>query len=431
MDQKLKEELYARLKDNSRLLDFLLDSMFDGVFFLDLSKARREWFNQVFINKLGYRDAADLPENYDWHAHVFTDDLKQAEHNLLEHLDNPKVPLEGVVRYRHLDGSIIHMRYRGIVVHDDAGEPVRLFGTHTDVTAYKEAEFEIKRLNKDYERIFNGTQDTMFLIEIVGYRRFRFIRNNKMHEKMTGISYEQLAGKTPEELMGEKVGAKVTSHYQRCVDRQETITYEETLPFKTGQTTWLTTLTPHINPIGVSYIVGSSKEISKLKELEQKLHHSAYSDYLTQLPNRRQFFEHLEDRLNEQNQPPCSLLFIDLNDFKGINDRFGHQVGDEVLIDFAAFLKQQFKEGAFLARVGGDEFMVLLEGHFEEVILKRLIENLQTTMRARKLFTSLNAVVTPAIGYARFPEDGETIEKLVREADRYMYQNKTKHKLRA
>ncbi|TVP95716.1 MAG: sensor domain-containing diguanylate cyclase [Acholeplasmatales bacterium] len=429
MDDKLKAELYDFLKTDEQVLEYLLDDMFDGAFFMDLKRERHEWLNKTFFARLGIEvtKRQDV-DDFDWRTQVVAGDLKMAEHNLLEHLSHPDIPLEGVVRYRHLDGSIIWMRYRGIVIRDESGAPSRLFGTHTDITAYKQAELEIKRLNEEYQRIFNGTQDTMFLVEILGYRRFRFIRNNTMHEKLTGISYEQLKGKTPEDLMGEEVGAQITSHYQRCVDLQEAITYEERLPFKTGYTTWLTTLTPHINPVGFSYIVGSSKEISHLKELEIKLHRSAYHDYLTQLPNRRNFFEHIEARFAKTEETPCALLFIDLNDFKAINDRFGHQMGDQVLIDFARFLKKHIVEDAFIARVGGDEFMVLLEGHYEESKLKCLIEHLQNGIRVLKIFDRINAVVTPAIGYARFPEDGHTIEKLVKEADRYMYQNKTKHK---
>lgn len=128
----------------------------------------------------------------------------------------------------------------------------------------------IAELNLELEKVFNGTNDAMFLIKVEN-GQFRYIRNNKTHQKLTGFFLEMIKDKTPAELVGEELGRVIEANYRRCLESGETITYEETLNLPAGERVWLTSLTPVIEKDRVKYIVGSSKDITLQKKNEERL----------------------------------------------------------------------------------------------------------------------------------------------------------------
>ncbi|NJN46117.1 MAG: diguanylate cyclase [Candidatus Competibacteraceae bacterium] len=112
-----------------------------------------------------------------------------------------------------------------------------------------------------------------------------------------------------------------------------------------------------------SRVAGSMTDITDRKRFETELMHSALHDSLTGLPNRRFFLERLDEALRaNQNQARCAVLFLDLDRFKVVNDSLGHAAGDELLRQFAERLRQVLQQGETVARFGGDEFSILLEG---------------------------------------------------------------------
>lgn len=142
----------------------------------------------------------------------------------------------------------------------------------------------IENLNLELEKIFNGTQDAMFLVRVEN-GEFRYIRNNIAHQKLTGFSMDDIKDKTPVEVLGNELGKIIENNYKRCVEAQKTITYEETLKLPGGERTWLTSLTPVIENNIVKYIVGSSKDITlqKIAEKEKedllKRYHAMFNEH--------------------------------------------------------------------------------------------------------------------------------------------------------
>lgn len=128
-----------------------------------------------------------------------------------------------------------------------------------------------RQLAKDYERVFHTTQDAIFLVEVIEPGVFRYLRTNEAHQNLTGIPLDQIQGKTPQELVGKERGNQIVSNYQKCLECQEPLTYEETLDLPGGKRTWLTTLTPVIEEEKPIYIVGSGTDITQQKIAEQAL----------------------------------------------------------------------------------------------------------------------------------------------------------------
>lgn len=174
-------------------------------------------------------------------------------------------------------------------------------------------------------------------------------------------------------------------------------------------------------------VVGTLQDITERKVLEKQLEHQALHDPLTDLPNRTLFLDRLEQALaqNEWREGKIKVLFLDLDNFKLINDSFGHPVGDKLLVDVADRLKASIRTQDALARFGGDEFTVLIEnatGGAGSAILvaERIIEGL----RAPFFLGGQEVFVTASIGIASNASEENLGEDLLRHADTAMYQAK-------
>lgn len=162
---------------------------------------------------------------------------------------------------------------------------------------------------------------------------------------------------------------------------------------------------------------------SKMKEID--LSNKAYYDFLTGLPNRLQLQKNLDraiTRCKRQNRS-LAALFIDLDKFKPINDQFGHFEGDKVLIEIAARLKFEMRKVDLVARIGGDEFIVIIDikdiGHAKQVA-EKIIEKIEQPVLVEKHFTKISA----SIGISIFPNDANTAKELLEQADQAMYDSK-------
>ncbi len=137
---------------------------------------------------------------------------------------------------------------------------------------------ESEKKNKDlintkdlYKKIFEETQDNMFLIKVKNDSTFEYVRNNKAHQISTGISLEEIRGKTPVELLGSKMGKEVEVHYEKCLELKEPISYEEILTVPSGKKTWNTYLSPLVENNKITHILGSSHDITSKKQAEKEL----------------------------------------------------------------------------------------------------------------------------------------------------------------
>ena len=163
-------------------------------------------------------------------------------------------------------------------------------------------------------------------------------------------------------------------------------------------------------------------DISHLKAYEERLHHLAYHDTTTQLPNRSAFGEHLSALLADSriDQRQLGLLYIDLDRFKYVNDSFGHAAGDQVLVELTARMRSVLREQDFLARLGGDEFAAILPqaGHNSCVeAARRLNQALHKPVQVN----DESIYVSASIGVAAAPDDGRDAETLLAHADTAMY----------
>ena len=173
-------------------------------------------------------------------------------------------------------------------------------------------------------------------------------------------------------------------------------------------------------------ILSLAQDVTLRVEAEEQLRHSAVHDALTGLQNRQSLIARLEHALARvrRSDEPLALLYIDLDKFKAVNDTHGHAVGDEFLQQVAARLTACIRDADTVARIGGDEFVVLLEsrvdGDTPALIRQRIIEGLATGFQVGTLTLAGSA----SIGISLFPADGDNADQLLASADRAMYRAK-------
>ena len=166
-----------------------------------------------------------------------------------------------------------------------------------------------------------------------------------------------------------------------------------------------------------------ANDISNLKYLVQRNEQLALQDMLTELPNRIAFWQTLEKQI--ATQTPFYLLYVDINDFRRHNEFYGHDEGDKLLIELSGRIKRTIKESDFIARVGGDEFAIILT-HIDnqewcEDVVKRIINCTKKSFETSKL-GDFN--ITISIGAANFPRDAQSVEELMRFVDLSAYNGK-------
>lgn len=173
-----------------------------------------------------------------------------------------------------------------------------------------------------------------------------------------------------------------------------------------------------------------TKEINEREKAEGLVWHQAHFDYLTDLPNRRLFIKKLNTAIEDSkiNKKKIAVLFIDLDDFKLVNDSFGHQSGDDLLIKFAERLLCISGPNAVVSRFGGDEFTILLEDLKDTPRAEELVQKLTEAMEKPFNISNRSIYQYASIGVSLYPESGQDADALLNSADNMMYEVKEKHK---
>jgi len=251
---------------------------------------------------------------------------------------------------------------------------------------------------------------------------------NPKFTELMGYTPEEAIGKTPRIIKGGFLSKEFYGDmWAKISSGQEWhgVFHNRT---KSGDLVWeVASISPIRDDKGViTHFVGVKEDITELKRLQAELDHMARHDVLTGLPNRALFHDRLDQALvqSKRRQSTFALLFLDLDGFKPVNDTYGHEAGDSLLIAVAQRLQECVRESDTVARMGGDEFTVILNDLTGVEAAEHIAQAIMQSL-AKPFVLDLAAVsISASIGVAMYPRDGASRKSILSAADGAMYKVK-------
>lgn len=368
-ERQLAAEVEARRRvgEREQRLAFALEGASDGLWDWNV-RTGEVYYSPRWIEMLGYR-----PEEVDghyqfWVSHVHPDDLPAALAELRRHLDGETESFALEFRMRGADGDWLWILGRGKVVERDAaGNALRAVGTHSDLTARRAAEQALVTEKERAQITLASIGDAVLTTDAEG--RIDFL--NAAAEKLTGWTSRAARGEPFATVcpLGEDGGAEsVPDPVLGCLRQRQAIQFPDPVVLR-GRDGTLRTVEVSVAPIRAAEgeIMGSVAivhDVSETHALARQISWQATHDALTGLSNRKEFERELQELIAQTTAPNqrSALLYLDLDQFKVVNDTCGHAAGDELLRLLGQLLLGCIRQADTLARLGGDEFGVILRG---------------------------------------------------------------------
>jgi diguanylate cyclase (GGDEF)-like protein/PAS domain S-box-containing protein len=320
-------------------------------------------------------------------------------------------------RIKHIDNTLHVVRMQGQADTAISGKTPRISGTLQDVTEIRQVEDNLRMLKEAVDCLPVG----ITLSDISG----KIIYSNPAEAEIHGY--------TPEELIGKEANQFAPLSHRKPFTLEEInnmgLLKRESMNIrKNGEEfpVQLTSLAVRCSDGRCLGIVTTCEDITSRKESEKKIHRLAYYDPLTGLPNRGMFIDRLHQALafaHREERKVC-LVFLDLDNFKDVNDTYGHDFGDKLLREVSERLNGTMREADTLARLGGDEFVVVLSSIISQENTANAAQRLMSVFTNPFLIDGKKIYCSVSIGIAIYPDDGGDTESLLKCADAAMYHAK-------
>lgn len=364
-----------RLQQDLRIVkerdDLFTNTANDGLWDYDVAD-NAMYFSPRWRTMLGYDRDEDVPE---WRFLVHPDDMARVQAQIREHLEGRTELFESLHRMRHANGEWrwIQSRIRGSV--DEQGHLRRLVGVETDITERKLYEEALFREKESAQITLQSIGDGVVTTDDQGVVQYL----NPVAESLTGWKLDDAVGLPIDEIFRgfhEETCEPVENPVMVAMRRnRSTKSLRPTLLIRRdGNELYIENTAAPIRDASGTVTGGVLvfHDVTESRELNRRLSYAASHDILTELVNRREFENRLERALKSAaaHETSYAILYLDLDQFKIVNDACGHAAGDELLQQLGALLKSKIRWRDTLARLGGDEFGVLLEGCSMEEALR-------------------------------------------------------------
>lgn len=353
------------LKTSENRYRLALQNTQDGVWDMDLLTGET-YHSPRMSEMLGYTEAMLPPKPEAWKAITHPEDHVRMMAALQAHLRNETPHFETVARIRGNNLAWHWILTRGQALRDEAGNAVRVLGTHTDITPFKAMEEKLVAENARARITLSSIGDAVVTTDLEGNVTFM----NPMAEKLTGWSQSEALGMPVEAvviIMDEETRAPAPHPVIQCRARGERVgvTSEAYLLAKSGgEIAIQDSASPILDEEGRQMgVVMVFRDVTESRGLARQMSWQVKHDALTGLISRREFERRLEDLVQDARASAArhAVLYMDLDNFKIVNDTCGHIAGDELLKQLSFLLAEKMRKNDTLARLGGDEFGVLLE----------------------------------------------------------------------
>lgn len=322
-----------------------------------------------------------------------------------------------------------------ITLQNQSGDDVSVFSSHVmfvskqknkqmycidiNLAEVRQAQAQAGFKESMLEVVLDATPDLFFLLD----ENSTIIDYYASNKTKLYVSPETFIGKSMTCVLPDDVSSKFTMHIAKTIKNGDVATFEYELNMPHGLTYFEARIS-HLQKY--KQLVVIVRDITEQYKSAELIRQHAYFDTLTLLPNRFLSLDRLSQMLNEaeRSNEKTAVLFLDLDDFKKVNDSLGHEVGDKLLVEAANRLSQAVRKQDSVGRLGGDEFIVLLRSLNDTDSAIDTADNLLKLFRAPFEIDGRELILTLSIGIAIYPENGDCASDLLRNADTAMYQAK-------
>jgi len=419
-DKTLQLQTQQRLEEILAELRATLESTADGILVCDPDGGIRA-FNRLFARLWGLPEEL-LTRKDDGAIHAFLG------HNVLDEVPYQQ-RLGEIQRTPLLEATDVLVLRNGRVLERLSrpqlarGRPIGRIYLFRDITERSTTEAQLKLAAK----VFESSLDAIFVTDA----RQHIVVANPVAQTLSGLPLELLRDRPAHELFYSPTQAEWLAELQARLHTQGYWEGELWLRRPDGEATalqasWVVLRDAHGQALHTVLFV---KDLSEKLAAQRRIEQLAYTDTLTGLPNRLMLTERVNHALHlcERSGTGFAVLFLDLDRFKSINDSLGHLFGDKVLIEIAERLKHCLRQTDTLCRLGGDEFVIHLHDADTlgaEITAQRIVESLARPVQVQDMSFTLSC----SLGIAMYPNDGRTLDELIRHADTAMYEVKGRGK---
>ncbi len=389
----------------------------EGLWEWDL-KTGEVFYSNKFKEIIGLRHKSVAPKIETWIAKIDPRDKAKVIKTLEKYLGNHINAFLCEHRIK-IDGKTRWVSISAKASFDANKSPIRLTGFISDITTRKEAQLALKNSEEQFSLFMKNLPAGAFIKDEKGTFVFANDYLNQFfgHTSLKNMHFTEVFPVESVEKMRE-LDAKTLELGSDTVEEKLKDIYGNEKYFQTHKFV--------INKDNKRYIGGIYSDITDQKRTQTKLNILAHYDLLTNLPNRMMFQDSLKNMISKAKraESKVALMFIDLDNFKMINDTLGHDYGDLLLQEVATRLKKILRAEDVVSRLGGDEFTVILDDikdtTYPSVVAQKIIDTLSQPIKLKDEMGYIGA----SIGIAIFPDDTDNMEQLIKNADLAMYKSK-------
>ena len=369
------------------------------------------------------------------------DDLQRDLKHFNEMLDGTRNAYQVEKRYVHADGHSKWALLSSSLVRDSNQEPLHfLFQVH-DIDARKTAEYESDRATAMFRAAFDDSGIGMALVHLDGAMKGSLIEANSAFEAITGTSTSAPGTRMLSHVLATTDADRISGHLDSISNADATTQHDELRITRTdGTNGWIRLVAAPVQDTGARarLAVIQIEDITDQRLAQERIAHIAVHDALTGLPNRLLITDRIQtaQQRSERTMNHVGVLFVDLDKFKGINDSFGHDAGDQLLCEIAERFRSTLRPSDTASRIGGDEFVVLCDDLAPDeaaatIELERVADRIHETLQAPINVCDTEVFVTASIGMNVVQGTTDEVRTTLSNADIAMYRAKARGRSRS
>jgi len=415
--------LKNKIELERHMLETILEDTMSGYWDWDVVNDT-QYYSPSFKRMLGYEpeELENIPAT--WQRLAYDEDLESVIEKIETHIKSfGKIPFYTHVRYHHKDGSLVWVICSGRVVEwDDDKNPLRMVGSHIEITDIKNLEKTLRDERTLFKTTLHSLGDGVISTDENGKVKLM----NPVAEKLTGWSNDEAKGmefSTVFNIINEFTREPCDNPVRRVFETGKIIelaNHTKLIKKNKDELPIEDSAAPIFDENGdVSGVVLVFRDFTDKKEKHDRILYLSYHDQLTGLYNRR-FFEEEQIRLDTERNYPLTLAMLDVNGLKLTNDAFGHIAGDSLLKIVADVLTRECRADDIIARIGGDEFVILLP-QTPDVETEKIVKRIYSAIQGE---STGKTIISVSIGWAtKFSADEKMSDVFVL-AEEYMYRKK-------